>query len=267
MVPRVTFFLIAAFWVTMNVLLWRAEYGSHGGEISVPVDLVWRKILTAPDVSDLAIYQDGRRAGFCQISTSVEQAMAALDENAVPSEGLVTRSGYQIHFNGNMSFGAITNRVRFDGRLQFSSARAWRELNLKVSTRDATVDIRSVATEQTVRFQITSDGATFERVLSFADLQNPEALLRTLGSGFGYGLADVLDLPVIPSSPAAVADTIKWEAHRDRIVIAHEPVTVYRLETRVLDHPIVLDVSSLGEILRVELPGKVTALLDEWNRP
>ena len=267
MVPSVTFFLIAAFWVTMNVLLWRAEYGSHGGEISVPVDLVWRKILTAPDVSSLTIYQGGRKAGFCQISTSVEQAMATLDENTVPSEGLAARSGYQIHFNGNISLGAITNRVRFDGRLQFSSTRAWRELNLKVSMRDAAVDIHSVAAEQMVRFKITSDGANFERVLSFADLQNPNALLRTLGGGFGGGLADELDLPVIPSSPAAVADTVKWEAHRGRIMIAHEPVTVYRLETRVLDHPIVLNISSLGEILRVELPGGVTALLDEWNKP
>jgi hypothetical protein len=267
MVPRVTFFFIAAFWITMNVLLWRAEYGSHGGEISVPVDLVWRKILTAPDVSTLTIYQDGRRAGFCEISTSVEQAMAALDENTVPPEGLVVQSGYQIHFAGNLSFGAITNRMRFDGHLEFSSDRAWRGLNLKLSTRYAVVDIHSVATEQTVRFKITSDSVNFERVLSFADLQNPNALLRTLGGGFGGGLADELDLPAIPSSPAAVAGTVKWEAHRDRMIIGHEPVTAYRLEARVLDHPIVFYVSSLGEILRVELPGGVTAVLDEWNKP
>ena len=267
MVPRITFFFIAAFWVTMNVLLWRAEYGSHGGEISVPVDLVWRKILTAPDVSALTIYQDRRRAGFCEVSTSVEQAMAALDENTVPPEGLAAQSGYQIHFNGNLSFGAITNRVRFDGRLQFSSARAWRELNLKVSTSDAVADIHSVAAEQTVRCKFTSEGVNFERVLSFADLQNPNALLRTLGGGLGGGWVDELDLPMIPSSPAAVADAIKWEAYRDRMIIGHEPVTAYRLETRVLDHPIVLYVSSLGEILRVELPGGVTAVLDEWNKP
>jgi hypothetical protein len=262
MISRVTFFLITAFWVAMNVLLWRAEYGSHGGEISVPVDLVWRKILTAPDISALSIYQDGHRAGFCQFSTSIEQAMAELDEDKPPPEGLVAQSGYQIHFNGNVNLGNFTNRVRFDGRLQFSSVRAWRELNLKLSTRYAVVDIHSVAAEQTVRFKITSEGANFERVLSFADLQNPNALLRALGGG----LADELDLPVIPSSPAAVTDTVKWEAHRDRLIIGHEPVTVYRLETRVLDHPIVLYVSSLGEILRVELPGGVTAVLDEWNK-
>ncbi|MGD0745271.1 MAG: hypothetical protein ABSA45_08965 [Verrucomicrobiota bacterium] len=248
----------------MNVWLWHTEYGSRGGEISVPVDLVWRKILTAPDVSALAIYQDGCRAGFCQISTSVEQAMAALDENTVPPEGLVAQSGHQIHFNGNLSFGAITNPVRFDGRLQFSSARAWRELNLKVSTREATMEIHSVAAEQKARFKITSDGANFERVLSFADLQNPDALLRALGGG----LAGELDLPVvIPSSPAAIAGPVKWEAHRVRAIIGHEPVTVYRVETRVLDHPLVLYASSLGEIVRMELPGGVTAVLDEWNKP
>jgi hypothetical protein len=267
MVPRVTFFLIAAFWVTMNVLLWHAEYSSHGSEFPVPVDLVWRKILTAPDVSALTIYQDGRRAGFCQFSTSVEQAMAALDENAVPPEGLVAQSGYQIHFSGNLNFGAITNRVRFDGRLQCSSARAWRELDLQIATREAAVDIHSVAAEQMVRFKITSDELNFDRVLSFADLQNPSALLQALGGGIGGGLANVLDLPAVPSSPTAVADTIKWEAHRDRVTIGHEQVTAYRLETRVLDYPIVLYVSSLGEILRLELPGGILAVLDEWNRP
>jgi hypothetical protein len=51
------------------------------------------------------------------------------------------------------------------------------------------------------------------------------------------------------------------------VTIGHEQVTAYRLETSVLDHPVVIYVSSLGEILRVELPGGVTALLDEWNKP
>ena len=48
MLARPTFLAIATFWLTMNVLLWRAEYGSHNGETPVPLELVWRKILTAP---------------------------------------------------------------------------------------------------------------------------------------------------------------------------------------------------------------------------
>jgi len=265
MLARVTYLFIGAFWITMNVLLWRAEYGRNAGEMPVPTELVWRKLLTAPDVSPLTIYQHGRRIGFCQFSTGVEQAMAALDENTVPAEGVATQGGYQIHANGNLSLGAVTNRVRFDGRVEFSSTRVWRELNLKVTTWNAGVDIHSVAAERTIHFKITSEGENFDNVLSFADLQNPAALLRALGADAG-GFADFLDLPAASASPSPLADTIQWQAHRDRLLIGREPVTAYCLETSAFDHPIVIYVGSLGEILRIEMPGGLTAVLEEWNR-
>ena len=247
----------------MNVLLWRAEYGSHGSGIPVPVDLVWRKVLTAPDTSSLMVYQDGQKAGFCEFSTSVEQAMAALDENKPPPEGIIARAGYQIRFDGNVSIGEYTNRLTFNGRIQFSSSRAWRELNLKLSSHGAAVEIHSTATNQTIHLKITGDGAVIERDFIFADLQSPNTLLHTFAGDFGGGLLSDLDLPAIPQTPAAIADSLRWEAHHDRLMVGREPVSAYRLETRVLDHPIVIYVSTLGEILRVELPGGMTALLDQ----
>src|SRR5271154_82089 len=208
MTTRLTFFLIAAFWVAMNVLLWRVEYGSRGGEISVPVDLVWRKILTAPDESSLTIFQDGQRSGFCEFSTSIEQAMATLDEDKLPPEGVVTRAGYQIRLDGNMSLGDFTNRVRFDGRIEFSSKRAWRELNLKLSSHFAMVEISSFATNQTVHLKITSEGALVERDFTFADLQNPNTLLRALAGDFDGGFLDELNLPVTPQSSTALVQNL-----------------------------------------------------------
>lgn len=264
MIPRLTFLLIAAFWVAMNFLLWRAEYGPQNGGMSVPVDLVWRKILTAPDASSLTVYENGRRTGFCEFSTSVEQAMAALDEDKLPPEGVVARAGYQIRLDGNMNLRDFTNRVRFDGRLQFSSNRDWRELNLKISSRLAAVEIHSLATNQSVHLKITSDGAMIERDLAFADLQNPNALLRAFTGNLG--LFGGFDLPTGPPSATAVAQSIHWEARRDRLKIGHELVSVYRLETRLLQNQIVIYVSTLGEILRVELPDGVTAKLDEWGK-
>ena len=172
------FLLIATFWVAMNVLLWRAEYGSRGSGISVPVDLVWRKILTAPDASSLTVYQGGEKTGFCQFSTSVEQAMSALDEDKLPPEGIVKRAGYQIRFDGNVSVGDFTNRLTFNGRIQFSSRRAWRELNLKLTSHADAVEIHSVATNQTVHLKITSDGAVIEHgihLCRFAKSQHPAA--------------------------------------------------------------------------------------------
>lgn len=251
----------------MNVLLWRAEYGSRGGGIPVPLDLVCRKILTAPDASSLSVYQDGRKMGFCEFSTSVQQEMAELDADNPPPEGLVARAGYQIRLTGNVAFGDFTNRMKLDGRVKFSPRREWRELDLKCSTHAATVEIHSLATNQTISVQITSDGATVLHVFNFADLQNPNTLLRLLGENSDDGFWNGLDLPVLPPATAALARNIPWEARRDRLMVGREAVSAYRLETSVLNHPIIIHVSTLGEILRVELPGGVTATLDEWSKP
>jgi hypothetical protein len=267
MISRLTFFCSAFFWVIMNVLLWRAEYGLHGGEISVPVDLVWRKILTAPDSSSLTVFQDGQRSGFCEFSTGVGQAMAQLDENSPPPEGVAARAGYRIQLSGNVAVGVFTNRVRFDGQLQFSSARVWRELSLKISSHVANVEIHSLATNQNVHLKITSDGATMTRDLSFTDLQNPNALLRAFAGDSGSDFFSGFDLPGIPQNSAALVQTIHWEAHRERVTIGHEPTSVYRLETQLLQNKVIIYVSMLGEILRVELPGGIIAALDGWNNP
>lgn len=249
----------------MNILLWRAEYGPQSGGDPVPVDFVWRKILTAPDVSSLSVYQNGRKTGFCEFSTGVEQEMAKLDENTPPPANVIARAGWQIRLDGNVSLDNFTNRLRFDGRLQFFPPDAWRELNLKVSTRDATVGIHSIATNQTVALEITTDGATDLRVLTFADLQNPNTLLREF-SGDSGGWPGGFELPELQQTSAALVQSIHWAARRERLTVGREPVSVYRLETRFLQNKIVIYVSTLGEILRVELPGGITAALDEWNK-
>jgi hypothetical protein len=267
MIPRGAFILVTAFWVAMNVLLWRAEYGSRNAGIPVPLDLVCRKILTAPDASSMSVYQDGQKMGFCEFSTGVGREMANLDEDNPPPEGLVARAGYQIRLNGNVALGNFTNRMKFDGRVVFSSRREWREVNLKFSTRSATVEIHSLATNQTVSVQVTSDDETNSNVFTFADLQNPNTLLRVLGGDAGGGFRNGLDLPALPPSTAALAGNIPWEARRVRLTMGRETVSAYRLETRVLGQPVVIHVSTLGEILRVELPGGVTAVLDQWGKP
>jgi hypothetical protein len=266
MISRGAFLLVAAFWVAMNVLLWRAEYGARNSGIPVPLDLVCRKILTAPDASSLSVYQDGQKMGFCEFSTSIQQEMANLDEDNPPPEGLVARTGYQIRLTGNVAFGDFTNRVKLDGRVQFSPRREWRELDLKFSTHYAAVEIHSLATNQTVSVQITGDETDF-RVFTFADLQNPNMLLRMLGENSDGGFWNGLNPPALPPATTGLALTIPWEARRVRLMVGREAVSAYRLETRVLGQPIVIHVSTLGEILRVELPGGITAMLDQWSKP
>lgn len=267
MIWRVTFLGIAAFWVAMNVLLWRAEYGSHGGEMPVPVRLVWRKILTAPDPSSLSVYQNGEKTGFAEFSTGVEQEMAQFDADKPPPEGLAAHAGYQIRLNANIGIGDFTNRVKLDGRMQFASDRTWREVLVKISSPGATVEIHAAVTNEMMSIRITSDGATIERDFTFQDLQHPATLLRWLDRNFGNGWLDELDWPVASPAVATLSTSIHWDACRDRLRIGREFVSVYRLETSVLGHPVVIYVSTLGEILRVTLPGGISATIDEWSNP
>jgi hypothetical protein len=265
MAARLIFFAIAVFWLTMNVLLWRTEFGAHGGEMPVPVELVWRKILTAPDASSLTVYQAGDRTGYCEFSTSIGQEMSAMDADSLPPEGLAKRAGYKIHLAGNVSFGDFTNRVKFDGRLQFSSTRTWRAVDLKISSRQFAVEIHSLATNQTVHLKITSDGGVLDRDLAFADLQNPGAVARALMGNGAETFAGLFELPALTAE--AAAQKMAWRASRTRVKIGTEAVPIYRLETEVLGRAVQVDVSTLGEILRVELPGDLSARIDEWTKP
>jgi hypothetical protein len=265
MTARLTFLAIVGFWLTMNVLLWRAEFGVHSGEASVPIELVWGKILSAPDASSMSVFQDGQRMGYCEVATGLGQKMALLDESQPPPEGLAASIDYQLHFAGNVALGDFTNRLKFSGQMLFSKHRRWQELDLKLTSRNSTVEIHSLATNQTVHLKINSAGAVLERDLAFADLQNPNALVRAFFGNFADSLLGGMDLPQLTRD--ADAQALEWTALRTRVKIGTESVPIYRVETTALGYTVTLDVSTLGEILHVSLPGDYSAHIDEWSQP
>ncbi len=264
MTARLTFLAIAAFWVTMNVLLWREEFTARANATPVPFDVVWKKILTAPEASALDIMQGRKHVGFCEFSTSIGQQLAELDDEKVPADNLAARAGYQVHITGNFLFGGTTNFVKFNGRLRFDSLREWRELNLKITMRAATVEIHSLAAQKNLHLKITGDGATLERDLTFTELQNPGTVLRTLLGDGGEIFPSGFEMPGL--TPAA-APPIQWTASRTRVQIGGETVPVYRLATGALGYTVSADISTIGEILRVELPGNLSARINGWNKP
>ena len=264
MLSRLTFLAIAGFWVTMNVLLWRSEYGTQSDDFPVPLELVWRKILTAPEASSLSVYQNSVRMGYCELATGVGQQMATLDEDRPPPEGFIAKAGYQIHLTGNVAFGDFTNRVKFDGRLLFNSARLWREFNVRVTARTAVIEVHALATNQNVHVKVVSEGLVTERTLTFDELQHPDAVVRDFAGNFADLLLGALDLPIFN---AASAHGLPWNARRTRIRIGSEAVPVYRLETSLLGRVVTVDVSTLGKILCVNFPGELTARIEELNRP
>ena len=264
MTARLAFLAITAFWLTMNVLLWRAEFGEHGSDMPVPLALVWRKILTAPDASSLSVFQNGDRRGYCEFSTSIGQEMAALDSDRPPPEGFVARVGYQVHLAGNVALGDFTNRLKFDGRFRFDRSRRWQEFNLKITSRQAVVEMASLATNQAVHVKVSSEGvALWERELAFTDLRDPRALVPLLAGNVAGDFLGALEATgMLPES----TPDIEWEARRTRVQLGGESVPIYRLETSILGRTLHVEVSTLGEIMRIELPGGFSARIDEWSK-
>jgi len=263
MFARAVFLLIALFWVTMNVLLWRAEYGADNQAGStVPVGVVWRKILTAPDSSSLSIFRRGEKIGFCHWVTGVGEEFSQLDE--APPEGMTGKPGYRIHLDGNVTPGDFASRTRFEGSLKLSNDQSWQELALRWSVRPIVWEVRSVAAEQSVRFRTEDRENQVERVLRFADLKNPDALVREFAGPFGAAWVGGLGLPAIPQTPSGLGQAAKWDARYDTLTIRHEPVRVYRLDTRLLDRYVIkVFVSRAGEILRAELPNGIVLMHDQ----
>ena len=129
------------------------------------------------------------------------------------------------------------------------------------------MEIHSIATNQTVHLKIINEAGVIERDIPFADLVDPNAVMRDFAGNFGNGFLGLVDLPVLPQESVVLSRPVVWEACRDRLRIGGEPVSVYRVETHMLDYSIVIYASTLSEILRVELPVGFVATLDIWNKP
>lgn len=264
MFSRAILVLLAAFWLLMNGLLWRAEYGPDQARRSrVPLGLVWGKILTSPDSSSLSIVLDGRKIGYCSWSTSVGQEWAGMTEASVPAGMPRQPRSYRLRVEGAAIVAQWTNQVRFRGRLRVNAHQVWRDLSARLTWRPLTWRIHAVAAARQVDLVVENGAARFERSFTFSDLRNPGKLLSgILGPAAGELIAGAG--LVNPRSSRSSLPALKWKAYEDTLRIGRADVPVYRLQTRLLDrYPVSVAVSRVGEILRVQLPNHLVLANDQ----
>jgi hypothetical protein len=259
MFHRFFFPLVALFWVTMNVLLWRAEFGNANQPGStVSTEVVWQKILTAPDDSSMEIRWKGKRIGYCRWVANVgeQHATGRISSEDYEPDGMVKQlSGYTIDLEGNVLTGETPARVRFSSHAGFSTNHTWREFRARVALRPGVLGVEAKAADKTLSLKYDEGGgANWSRTFTFDELQNPRALVDELGGGpLARGL---MNQPL--ERPQDISLGAQWEARNDWLKIGHAQVRVYRLQARLLDrYQAVVIVSRVGEIMRVELPNGV----------
>lgn len=274
-------FCAALFWILMNVLLWRAEYGRQPSAGSaVPPSMIWRRILTAPDPSSLSIFHHGKKIGFCHWTTSVSEELSSLRVDApAPPEGMVRRiTGFRLQLEGNLTGLESPGRLRFDGTVNLSTNQSWQEFKVTVNYRPALLELSASATEQALHFTWDDGTGRIERVIAFSELQNPSSLLNVLSGlkpgtplarelSSWQGAANGLTLPSLGGQSLSKSITFgpRWEGRNAELRLGHSLVRAYRLKARFLDkYEIRVFVSRVGEILRVDLPDENVLLNDQF---
>lgn len=270
---RLFFPLVLVFWVVMNVLLWRSEMSSGSGSGSpIPPETVWRKILTAPDDSQLQILVDRQNIGSVRWVPSITEIRPPPsgrvgDTDNGEIEGRVTRvSGYAIDAEGNLRLPNVAQYLRFSYRATFTTNLEWRTMLLRVTLRPINWEIKADSVAGTLDVKLDEAGVVDQRHILFSDLQaHPEALLADLGGGAKVPwLALLPSLDLAPRSGRLNFSLLPLlSARQDWLRMGHTPVRVDRLEARFLDkYRFALLTSRVGELLKVDLPGGVVLLND-----
>lgn len=257
---RITFLIVTAFFITMNVLLWRSEYGARSQfGAAVPAELIWEKVLTSPDTSWLEIRHRGVRLGRAHWVATIGEALATgrvMEE--MPPEGMVKAlTGYTLDFDGNISVDEIS-RLRFSCHLELDANQDWQKLGIKVALKPYSWEVVASNMARSVTFFIDDGERKTERTFTEAELRDPAKLAREIGGGTAPAVLAALGIPLQLPGAGAASFRLKWEGSNDRIKIGRNLVRVYRLETRLMEHfKAILYVSPVGELLRVELPDEI----------
>lgn len=236
---KISFLFITAFFITMNVLLWRSEFTARGRlGTPMPAETVWQKVLTSPDNSFLEIRHKGVKIGRAHWTATINEAPAAaqLNTDDVPPEGMVKGvTGYGLDFDGTVSMEDLS-RVRFNCGIKFDTNQAWREINLKIAVKPFSWEFHSSAATETMRFITEDDDGRREQTFKFGDLQSPEKLAKSLGGPLmpmmlgAFGLPRNPMLQSKPANPSQLSLGLDWQARQEWLRIGRNPIRVYRVE-------------------------------------
>lgn len=285
--------LAGGFWVLMNALLWRAEYGGGARGNPLPVSNVLSRIMETPDPSELDIYLGQEKWGSCrwmvvqvgQEGPSPGEASATLADQEVDLEaaemsGLIRDiTAFTISLDGYLQWEDRPRGIRFMLQLEMTPARDWVALDGKVGMLGTWLHLHADQKSEQFTVELDQDGSRTAFEWGLQELKDPRQWVQKLSD---QGVLPPLVLPLlmgaldwIPSLPEALSDSgvssasslahspdlssnaegATWSAFSDWLNVAHSRLRIYRLEGPYGEAlPFQVTVNRAGEILLVELP-------------
>lgn len=254
---RLFFLGVTLFWLAMNYLLWQSQFGGHSAFGSaLPAEAVWDKILTAPDNSALDIYDHEVKTGFghwtAGLADSPLLSSRILAAEYRPDGQGQKVSGYTLSFEGSLLY-KKKDRVLFQIAFALDTNKVWQDFRFHATLRPKSWDVHALAQEEKVMLKVSEGESTWDKTWTFAELRDPQSLFGEVGGTFALGV-----LGMNQSLPGVASHGIEWEAHEDHIKFGDAIVRAYRLDAFILGQRVEIFVSQVGEILRVDLPRKIS---------
>ena len=274
--------LAGLFWLGMNVLLWRSEYGGGSKGNPLPVKTVISKIMDTPDPSELDIFYRDKPIGHCRWvvaqmgrdelghdSGSSNDASDDVDLEAAEMSGLIRNVDYYtVHMDGHVQGQDHPRRIRFMLNITLSPQWEWTSFNGKVGARDQWFHIHSDKEQEKVVLQVEQDETHWDTQLTFAQLKNPQAMISQWGQEnpiLVAALAPVMGMLHSLTSSESTDPYDKfnwvgdWSAFSDWMSIAHSRMRIYRLESGAdRRNSLSVTVNRAGEILAIKAPQQIS---------
>ena len=246
---------IAALWLAMVFLLWRAETGLGSSSSPVPLDLVLDRILNAADPSQLRLLSRGREIGQLRWVASIHERAADPSDSA--PEGMVRAvEGYRLDIDLNLNGETPDQRWRVLAQLEVGPDKSIRDVLVRWMQRPKAWEVRMHAGSDLVEV-VEEDGRSVRRSQSFR-LSDIQRLKDALGP-----VAALLPSPSPAPPPSKQpADTLSqwldWAATEEPLLAGRHKVRTFKVRARLLGKfGAVAHVSRAGELLRVALPDQL----------
>jgi len=258
-VRRLAFPVILMFWVAMNALLWRAEYGDTGRGSRVSSDVVLEKIFNAPDASNLQVTQNGKALGFVHWEVIPDEVHFGGTNQ--PVGRVKSIQGYTLAMDGRVQIESLKTKMRFTLRSMLDAQLDWQTFSATLGLPPNSWEFAAAATNQVLSVKHDGVLGRWERSTPLGQLRDPTALLEQFA---GPVFAPLLK-PLVRSAPALVPASgvplelaFEWAAYNDGIRFGSTRVRIYRIEVRLPgERVITVLVSRVGEILQVTFPGQL----------
>ncbi len=278
----VWFILFGIFWLGMNVLLWRSEYGGGSQGNPLPVKTVVSKILDTPDPSELDIFYQDKPVGHCRwVVTQVGRGEFAEepDSESDPEEGVDLEAAEMAGLIGNVQAYIVNvdgfvqgedspQRVRFMFNIRLNRRWEWTKFDGKVGVRNQWLQVHTNKEDELLQLQIEQDETKWETQFSFEQLKNPQVLMAQWTQGnplLAAALAPMMGMVNSMTQSSQVTSLQEagfdqdWSAFSDWMTISHSRMRIYRLESgEGRKNTFSITVNRAGEIISVTAPQRIS---------